>query len=322
MSVKALVALMMAFAGVDAKVLCPQNHCLQRAYKGSMASSFTCEQYPATGYQCAFEGDPRGCPCTTGNTVRYGNFDQAKANATFPVSHHRAGNTSKATACSNSNLGGDPISGTKVCWCAPTTPAVTTRATAQAKDAEATGYAVPSCMIVKMGFEVQGMDFKTLWGLGTNQAVANMLSVEGIVATFKLSSKASVKWLAFNSSTFVSTMQIDSPDGGAEAALSTLLSNRSDTSALIVTGSKAFVNANAAEFGAAVVGMAQGLLLPFLPATFSAVPSGTSGTSGTTGTTGAATNATGSAEASVSTRAVVSMWLAGLITLVALSQVI
>lgn len=317
MSVKALVAVMMAFAGVDAKVLCPQNHCLQRAYKGSMASSFTCEQYPATGYQCAFEGDPRGCPCTTGNTVHYGNFDQAKANATFPVIHHRPGNTSKATVCSNSNLGGDPISGTKVCLCVPTTPAVTTRATAQAKDAAATGYAVPSCMIVKMGFAVQGMDFKTLWGLGTNQAVANMLSVEGIVATFKLSSKASVKWLAFNSSTFVSTVQIDSPDGGAEAALSTLLSKRSDTSASIVTGSKAFVNANAAEFGAAVVGMAQGLQLPFHPADFSAVPSGTSGT------TGAATTATtGSAETSVSTRAVVSMWLAGLITLVALSQVI
>merc|ERR1740130_2050773 len=111
----------MAFA-VEAAVYCPANHCLQRAYNCTTADSYTCEQYPDTGYQCAGEKDPRGCTCN--GKVKYGNHKQAKANATWGPPK----NVSNKTDCDNEAGLGHAIGGAKVCWCSPSSPTVTKRA--------------------------------------------------------------------------------------------------------------------------------------------------------------------------------------------------
>ena len=200
--------------GVDASLYCPQHHCLKRIHQGNGAASFSGEQYPDNGYQCAFEGvatggksDPHNCACD--GYAKYGNFIQSGKVETWSTDV-LVNATSGYLACKTALFGSDPISGAKVCWCGPTIRVATSRASFTASDSDNDlGIFTPECFITDVLTEIMGSTTATLYGMGVNQAVINTIVAPALNVQF-LTEKT--KWLAFNASTLVSTVQVDITD--------------------------------------------------------------------------------------------------------------
>jgi len=264
-------------------VYCPANHCLKRIADGSSHWSFSCEQYADAGYQCAFEGDPRECACD--GFVKLGNYIQNGHNATW--SDEMDVNTS--IACTTTAFGGDPISGAKVCWCRPRSPVANSRSTQPASDTQELNLMAPSCIITDMELAAAGQTAEGLYGLGVNQGVANTLIKESIEGYFTTTHP---KWLAFDTSTLMTTVQIDCSSsqkcfGSAVQALSKIFEERSAASSALTTTAQDFVAANSAAFGdLAMIGPA--MVVTVKPDSF---PTETSTTTTTTTTTTAMSGA-------------------------------
>eukprot|EP00928_Gymnodinium_smaydae_P021751 TRINITY_DN18521_c0_g1_i1.p1 TRINITY_DN18521_c0_g1~~TRINITY_DN18521_c0_g1_i1.p1 ORF type:complete len:336 (+),score=67.93 TRINITY_DN18521_c0_g1_i1:90-1010(+) len=258
------VALAFGAAAYSAKaVYCPMNHCLKRIDKGNTSAAFSCEQYKDEGYQCAFENDPRGCTCD--GYVKYGNFAQKGKNATWSTEKEVTG----SIGCNNSAMGGDPISGAKVCWCRPKKPIATTRKTAAASDTQKMYYELPECIIADISTSVLGMDAATLFGVGANQAAVNILLEIGIKGIF---SSPMVQWLAYDIDTMLSTVRIDcsakgSCFGSVAAAQKKMLEERKSLGAQFATATQKFVKANEEAFGA-LAAIAPSVVIAFKPESF------------------------------------------------------
>jgi len=160
---------------------------------GNAPGAFSCVKPMLTGYVCAMEGGT--CSCT--GKVKFGNFKTKDSAAKWSTEKAISG----TTPCDTTTFG-DPVTGTKGCWCTPTAAT----AKEDVKAADCTGGAAPTCVIMTATLSYTGLNYTDGLAVGANELTYRHIAAGG---ASQFSGKAGSKALTWSEKTLSMDIQIE-----------------------------------------------------------------------------------------------------------------